>query len=165
VTDDREWKRIVKHFADGFSTRNPNSPKAVLEAFADSVSQTLRQALGGRSIEFADVEDARSREPDDLGSALILAGGLLYRLRVRNEEIQVAFIGAPTGGLYREETDLGDGQVVRTRITYEHPKLTELKESLAFIVLPDEAERYIALRRRLRRWGRSGIRVWGARTF
>src|SRR5436190_9803857 len=81
MTDDPEWKRIVKHFADAFSTRNPNAPQAELETFVDSLAQTLRQALGGRSIEFADVEDAKAQESDDLGSVLILAGSLLYRVR------------------------------------------------------------------------------------
>jgi hypothetical protein len=165
MVEDREWHRIISHFHAGFSARNPGAPQAFHDAFVDSVKETLHQALRNRPVEFADLEEGKPQDADDFGSALILAGNLLFRVRVRNEEIQLVFIGAPTGGVYREETQLGNGQVVLTRVTYEHPKLAELNEALGFIVLPAEAPRYVALRRRLRRWGRSGIRVWGARTF
>lgn len=165
MVEDREWQRVISHFREGFFARNPSPPQHLHEAFLDSLEHMLREALDGRPIEFADLEDARREDLDDLGSALILAGGRLHRVRVRNEEIQVVFIGAPTGGMYREEAELGNGELLRTRITYEHPKLVELNEALGFIVLPREADRFVTLRRRLRRWGRSGIRVWGARTF
>jgi hypothetical protein len=165
MVEDREWHRVVSHFRAGFFARNPSPSPQLQEAFFDSLEQTLGEALEGRAIEFADLEDVSGEDSDDLGSALILAGGRLHRVRVRNEEIQVVFIGAPTGGIYREEAELGNGQLLRTRITYEHPKLVELNEALGFIVLPAETERYVPLRRRLRRWARSGIRVWGARTL
>jgi hypothetical protein len=165
MVEDQEWHRIISHFRNGFFARNPNPPQHLHEAFFDNLEQLLGDALENRPIEFVDLEDARREDSDDFGAALILAGGGLYRVRVRNEEIQVAFIGAPFGGIYREEAQFGNGQLLRTRITYEHPKLAELGEALGFIVLPAESKRYAPLRRRLRRWGRSGIRVWGARTL
>jgi hypothetical protein len=110
-------------------------------------------------------EQGKKDDSDDFGSALIFSGGLLHRLRVRNEEFVAVLIGAPIGGIYREHTQLANGQIVLTRITYEHPRLAELNEALAFIFTPDDADRHMALRRRLRRWGRRGIRVWGARTI
>ena len=165
MADDPERARIVQHFRNGFFRRNPSPPQPVHEAFFESLEATLRETVGDEPLDFVELVDGKRGDADDFGSALILAGGLLYKLHARNENLSVVFIGAPVGGVYREDTELGEGKIVRTRIAYEHPRLTELNVSAAFIVLPTDAHRYVGLRRRLRRWGQRGIRVWGARTI
>jgi hypothetical protein len=166
MADDREWARINTHFQDGFFRRNPSPPQRFHEGFFDSLEGTLRDALEGRSIDFVELAEGKGDDRDDFGSALILAGGHLYRIRVRNDQLQFDVIGALVGGVHSEEIRLSDGQIVETTITYEHPRLDEFDDGpLVFTFPPKEADRYVALRRRFRIWGRRGLRVWGARTI
>lgn len=164
MTDDQEWQRIATHFQEAFVRANPDSPPAVQSAFVASLEQILRDALDGASIEFVELQGGRRLGTDESVGALILAGALLYMLRFANDEVQVVFIGVPIGGVYRENIELADGQVVRTRVTYEHPRLAEVNAAVGFIFTPGDAQRYVAIRKRLRLWGRRGIRVWGTRT-
>jgi hypothetical protein len=164
MADDHERQRIATHFREALLRRNPDTPQPVQEAFLRSLEQTLRDALGAEPIAFVELIEGQRHNADDLGSALILAGNLLYALSIQGEELRVAFIGAPVGGIYREDIELANGEIVRTRITYEHPRLAELNQAIGFIFTPADAGRYIGIRTRLRAWGRRGIRVWGGRT-
>ena len=154
MSDAEQRKQIVMHFEEAAVRRKP-LPKEVRDSLHASWEGALAETVQDNEIEFVEPRDPDPEDQDDFGSVLILAGGHLYAIEASKTQIKVSVVGDLSGGAYSEASELEDGEIIETTILYEHPRLEDGAIVLTFP--PEDAERYRAIRTRLR--------VWGARTI